>query len=180
MSKFVDIDEQIIEAPGFDDASETVLLTVSKSWLMQNAVHGRRHRLMEFWGLIAKERPPVNCIGYHEGGLVPKLPGLEVAHTLFRGIERPVEESKHGDDIYVYVCQPQQLYKFVAHMVCVAKLRAAPVNALFVCYVKRYGKATEFGISGMILSWEWVKPDPNDATLPEDHGTRYAEMMWSK
>ena len=69
MSKFSNVDEQTIEAPGFDNAGETVLLTVSKSWLMQNAVHGRRHRLMEFWGLIAKDPPPVNGIGYHEGGL---------------------------------------------------------------------------------------------------------------
>ena len=180
MSKFSDVYEQIVEAPGFDDASETVQLTVSKSWLMQNAIHGRHHRLMEFWGLIAKEPPPVNGIGYHEGGRTPKLLGLDAAHALFRGIERPIDDSEHGDDVYVYVCQPQFLYKFVVHMVCVAKLRRGPANALFVCYIKRYGEATDLGISGMILSWEWVKPDPNDATLPENHGTRYAEMVWSK
>lgn len=175
---FGQIEDLSVEAPSFDDPMKQMILAVDGSWVKQNAGYHRIQPLFDFWTLVKGVPPPVNLIGHHENYKLPELLGLKAAHALFSGLERPLDESHNGDGIYVFLTLPKVLYRHVADMACLAKLRDAPKNAVFACYVRRYEEETAEGISGRVLAWEWVKSDPNEPTLPQDYQERYQKLTW--
>ncbi|MEM9100183.1 MAG: hypothetical protein AAGC79_16835 [Pseudomonadota bacterium] len=177
---FSDIGDLTVTGPGFEDKDIQIKLSVSSSWISQNAVHRRRQPLLDFWSLVKGEVPPVNNIGFHEDGIFPDLLGLNDAHTVFRGLERPLDDDDSAERIYIFLMQPTVHYGLITDMACIAKLRKAPANAIFACYVERYDEETPTGESGIVLSWEWVKADQKDQSLPEDWQERYREQSWRK
>lgn len=177
---FGDIDDVSVKAPGFDDPNTSISLHVSASWVRQNVMHARIQPLFDFWTLIKGSPPPINCIGHHEGYIVPELPGLSASHALFSGLQRPLDDSEDGAEIYVFLSCPSLLYRHVRDRVCMAKLRPAPKNAIFACYADRYQQETNDGYSGRILAWEWIKADTDRADLPKDWQERYRTERWRK
>lgn len=175
---FGDIGDLSVQAPSFDDPKSIMTLGVDASWIKLNALHARIQPLFDFWALVKGAPPPINCIGHHEGYVFPDLPGLKAAHALFCGLNRPIDASHNGDDVYVFVTLPKVLYGSVQSMVCQAKTRPVPKNAVFTCYVRRYQEETAEGFSGRILSWELVKADASDPTLPQDWRERYQTERW--
>lgn len=175
---FSNIGNLTVVAPSFDDPGKQVTLEVDASWILANAAYARRQPLMDFWALVQGTAPPVNNIGYHEGGTLPDLPGLKAAHALFCGLKRPIDDADHDGEVYVFVTLPKLVYRYLADMVCVAKVREAPKNAVFACYVRRYQQETADGISGRILSWEWVRAEPTTPMLPQDWQERYQAERW--
>lgn len=177
---FSNIGDVTVLAPSFDDPEKLMKLAVDASWILNNAAHARRQPLMDFWALVQGSAPPVNNVGYHEGGTVPDLPGLKAAHALFCGLKRPIDDADHDGEVYVFVTLPKEMYHYVADMVCVAKAREVPRDAVFACYVRRYQQETGDGISGRILAWEWVKAVPEEPTLPQDWQERYQAERWRR
>lgn len=175
---FSNIGDLTTVAPSFDDPKKVMRLAVDATWVLNNAAHARRQPLMDFWALVQGTAPPVNNIGYHEAGVLPELPGLRATHALFCGLKRPIDDTDHDGEVYVFVTLPTVMYRYLADMVCVAKAREVPRNAVFACYVRRYQQETEDGISGRILAWEWVKADPNEPNLPQDWQERYLAERW--
>ncbi|WP_157046550.1 hypothetical protein [Roseovarius sp. 217] len=175
---FAEIEDYTIAAPHFDDQNEMMKLDVSASWVKQNAIHLRRQSLMDFWTCVKGCAPPVNNIGYHEDGRKVVLKGMLASHAVYRGLERPIDGSDNGEEVYVFISSPSTFYRYVPHMVCVAKSCPSPKNAVFACYVRRYKQETSAGSSGMILSWEWVKNDENAPTVPYEAEVRYKVQVW--
>ena len=175
---FSDIDDLTVRSKSFDDPSKAMTLEVDAGWVRQNARHARIQPLFDFWALVKGEPPPINCIGHHEGYVFPELSGMWGSHALFRGLKRPVDVSDEGDGVYVFLSMPPVFYRSIGDMVCLAKLRDAPKNAVFACYVRRYEQETEDGFSGRVVAWEWVRADQNDPNLPADWQERYEEERW--
>ena len=177
---FSNIDDVTVEAPGFDDPQVKVRLGVDASWVRLNAIHARLQPLLDFWALVKGMAPPINCIGYHEGYVPQDLRGLSAAHALFCGLKRPLDDTTNGDHVHIFLTSPPILYGSVESMVCLAKARPAPKNAVFACYVRRYEEETQDKLSGRILAWEWVKADDADPLLPQDFQDRYQLERWRR
>lgn len=79
-------------------------------------------------------------------------------------------------DVYIYVVRPRYVYRFIAHMVCLARREAAPDGAVFVCYVVFNDALLEHGV---VVNWEWVFADPEDPALPANYSDRYDEKVWA-
>ena len=178
---FQDIGQVTVEAPHFDDPSKTVRLAVSQSWVSTNAAHARIQPLFDFWALVKGVPPPVNNIGFHEkdwGTII--LHGVKEAHVVFRGLCRPLDGDDHEGEVYVFVSLPKYIYTFESHMACVAKAIPFPAGAVFACYVRRFQKETTDGFSGIVLSWELVRADETDTSLPQDWQGRYHHEVWRR
>lgn len=84
--------------------------------------------------------------------------------------------NNDGDDekVYIYVLKPNKVYKYIAHMVCMAKQIPAPSNSVFLVYTI----FKEDFFKGTIVNWEWVPCDSLNSELPEDYDTRYTTRIW--
>ena len=155
-----------------------VSLRISLERVGQFAGSGRLTPLFELLYNVCGIVPPVNCIGYHERDQPPFQDGwggLKRAHTVFRGIKRPMNGDGFDRDIYIYVVSPPFSYRHIVDRVCPAKRVGAPEGTVFVAYIKFDDE--EFS-SGEVLNWEWVMADPNCPRYPEGHASRYDEKVW--
>ncbi|NOX41140.1 MAG: hypothetical protein GXP05_11700, partial [Alphaproteobacteria bacterium] len=118
----------VVEAPDFDDPSKIIRLGINASWVNENKVAGRYQRIFDFWPLIRGVPPPVNNIGYHEGGDMSGHIGLMGTHAMARGLERPIGDADNGDGIYVLLSKPTYHYEYEVGMVCLAKRLECPKN----------------------------------------------------
>lgn len=177
---FSKIDNINIKGPSFDDPNVSVIYDVSDDTIKQFEYHARRQPLLDFWTLVKGEKPPVNNIGYHENFREINLKGLMGATALFKGIERPYAENNNGDEIYIFICRFEYMYKLIPDIVCIAKYDKSPENAVFACYVRRYPTVTADQKYGMILNWEWVQASQEDPNLPKDWESRYESRVWRR
>lgn len=155
-----------------------ITLNAEVSRIEQLASLGRKSLLFEYVYNVCGVAPPVNNIGYHEKDESPfkdSWGGLRHAHSIFKGVNRPLNRNGVDEKVYIYVISPKYVYTYVPDMVCVAKRKAAPGKAVFVVYVLFEKEFSE----GKIVNWEWVIADQEDPLLPANFNERYNEKVWS-
>lgn len=164
-------------APSPDGSARMIELTVDAERVRQLAGLRRKTPLYELTYNVMGQLPPVNNIGYHEQDIFPDhWGGVRRAHTIFKGLRRPMNDHDLDGNVYVYVMSPPYTYRYIAHMACTAKRYDAPVNTVFAVYVifddNNFDK-------GFIVNWEWIGADPDNPKLPRDHTERYEQQVWT-
>lgn len=161
------------------DADGTVVtLSVEPTLIQRLASAKLTNKLFDFSYVICGIPPQVNNIRFHERRTAPVEPprGLLDPHAIYQGIRRPMIDEGIDGSVYVYILRPEHHYRYIPHMVCVAKLVAPPRNTVFVAYVQ-YGD-NDFN-NGNIVGWDWVKADPDRPDMPKQFGDRYEREVWS-
>jgi hypothetical protein len=109
---------------------------------------------------------------------------------IFKGLRRPLLREGVDDFVFAYVSKPSVTYKFPLRPRIDQKpdVLLPPTDAVFVTFVTLsrdvvHEVAMKEGIDsgrcrGVILGWEWTCADPNDGSLPENHGNRYRRSVW--
>lgn len=134
------------------------------------------HQLFALYYNVLGQLPPVNNAGYHEKDdqEADNSRGILDAHAVFQGLNRPHIEEDGDKSVYIYIVKPKYTYEYVPDMATTCRRKLAPEGAVFAVYVK----LNEEGTGGEIFNWEFVKCDPQDQSLPEDHENRYDERRW--
>lgn len=147
------------------------------------ALAGRRQMLMELWGVVIGEPPPVPNVSTW-GPNRPASEGLsrlELAHACFQGIQRPLAEDDSGEKVLVYLLKPRFFYVFAPNMVCVARKTEVPADLVFAVYVRAENPEARdpSEIVGLVTHWHFVEASGESAfMLPVNHRQRYRVQRW--
>jgi hypothetical protein len=115
-----------------------------------------------------------------------QFPGLRAAHALFRGLSRPLNESRSDERVFVYVTRPDSTYVYSDRSEPKGwRARPAPHNSVFVTYAEISdelspvpGEVVPVGVRGVVIGWEWTLAHPIADDLPAEFDTRYVEKVW--
>lgn len=154
-----------------DDKVEKTTNVNQKTVQRLVALH-RHNSIFELCFLIAGFKPPINNIGFHEDHVEPKAPLATLLNptNIFRGLNRPYVQAGADDNVYVYCLKVSETYKYLANMVCVAKLVESPEECVLAVYVER-----DQNNNLEIIHWEWVEVD--ETGKPIEWKTRYSECL---
>lgn len=162
------------EAVGMHPSGGGVIkMPVNHSMVRQLVALHETRRLYELSYLVAGQRPEVNNIGFHENESDPgpQDSTLAAPKYIYCGIKRPFQQAGEDENICVHILEPEQTYKYVPSMVCVAKLVPVPDGLLFAVYSRELATDTY-----EILNWEWIEAGPDGK--PVDADTRYDEETY--
>ena len=137
----------------------------------KEVLHQRRlsTRALEFVVLVAGIQPNFNNIEE-----MTHRTSISDVRFVFKGLNRPRQDTENGDDIYIYVIEPKQLYKYEPNMKCPAVLKDAPKGCCLAIFVKfDYVSASE--PIGHILDWRWTECGSDGK--PVGWQTRYMEEI---
>lgn len=174
----MDLDSVLSPLAPRPDGNGFVALRIGRERVQQLAKLSRRTPLFELLYNVCGVVPPVNNIGYHEQNDPPFQDGwggLKRAHTIFRGVRRPLNGDGIDGTVYVYVVSPLYTYRQVSHMACPAKRFPAPAGTVFTAYVVFDDDQCS---AGEIRNWEFVFADKVNPRYPEDYINRYEEKVW--
>lgn len=140
----------------------------------------RRQLTFELWSVVLGLPPPVPGCGHRNRGITGTLCGLENAHAVFRGIERPLAEDDDGSDVLAYILKPEWMHQYDgASMVSVALKVAVPQDVVFVVYVRLSNPSAPLeDLTGTVTHWGFVEADKDDPTLPVEYNSRYRTRLW--
>jgi hypothetical protein len=119
--------------------------------------------------------------------------GLLGAHHLYRGLNRPHSGWLRDGMIYAYVISPSITYTYPEDRRYTGEGPLAdepPPDSVFVVYadipddpglISKHlpDVLQEAGVRGILCDWEWIKADPTNPSLPEDHAARYGGPVWT-
>lgn len=169
-----------VSAPGWV-RKEKVVYRVSPEFIDRNAGINRNSPLMQVWAHVVGELPPINNIGRLAGAFpTPTLTTLADAVGCFQGLKRPHDDEHDGDSVLIYVLNPLVTIAYHADMVCLAKAVTVPKNTVLTVQVRPNHPLLkgESQLNGVLTRLEFVSSDASDPTMPVDHGTRYARLLW--
>lgn len=162
------------EADGLHPSgNDPIKMPVSAAVVKQLVALHENRRLFELSYLIAGQRPEVNNVGFHENESDPgpQESSLAAPKYIYCGIKRPFQQEGEDGKICVHILEPTHTFKYVASMVCVAKLVPVPEGLLFAVYSREIG-TNRFEI----LNWEWIEAGPDGR--PVDAQDRYDEETY--
>jgi hypothetical protein len=154
---------------------------ISPEFVERNASINRNTPILQLWAHIVGCLPPINNISRLAGATpTPTLCTLAKSVGCFQGLKRPHDEEHDGDSVMIYVLNPLVTIAYHADMVCLAKAVTVPKNTVLTVQVRpKHPLLTdESQLNGVLTRLEFVSSDASDPTMPVDHGTRYARLLW--
>jgi hypothetical protein len=154
---------------------------ISPEFVERNASISRNTPILQLWAHVVGKLPPINNVSrLATASPTPTLCTLANAVGCFQGIKRPHDDEHDGDSVAIYVLNPLVTIAYHADMVCLAKAVTVPKNTVLTVQVrpKHPLLTAESQLNGVITRLEFVSSDASDPTMPVDHGTRYARMLW--
>ena len=154
---------------------------VSPEFVERNAGINRNTPIFQIWAHIVGQLPPINNISrLATARPTPSLTTLASAVGCFQGVRRPHDDEHDGDLVLIFVINPAVTIAYHADMVCLAKAVTVPKNTVLTVQVRPKHPLlnTESQLNGVITRLEFVSSDASDPTMPVDHGTRYARLLW--
>jgi hypothetical protein len=154
---------------------------VSPEFIERNASIGRNTPILQLWAHVVGKLPPINNISRLAGATpTPALTTLLKAVGCFQGLKRPHDDEHDGDSVLIYILNPLVTIAYHADMVCLAKAVTVPKNTVLTVQVrpKHPLLTAESQLNGVVTRLEFVSSDASDPTMPVDHGTRYARLLW--
>jgi hypothetical protein len=154
---------------------------VSPEFVARSASISRNTPIMQIWAHIVGKLPPINNISRLAGATpTPTLTTLANSVGCFQGLKRPHDDEHDGDSVLIYILNPLVTIAYHADMVCLAKAVTVPKNTVLTVQVRPQHPllAAESQLNGVITRLEFVSSDALDPTMPVDHGTRYARLLW--
>jgi len=104
---------------------------------------------------------------------------LVEAHACFRGIRRALAEDDDGENVVTYVLKPPCFYEKVTNLVCLAQKRATPEDLVYTAHARLDVPVDPNSPTiGVVTHGGFVEADRNNALLPRDYESRYAERLW--
>jgi len=157
-----------IKIPDPRNADNQLTVTVDKSYILPKIANSLHNDLFDFVYTILGKQPMVNLIGYHEEGLEEdfSFDGLPSFELSFGGIERPCKRNGEDSNIIILILKPKYRYKYIPHMVCVAKIEDVPEDVGMAVYIRE-----TLQNNAKIIKWEWI--ECGDDGKPLDHENRY-------
>jgi hypothetical protein len=169
-----------VSAPGMV-RKDIARYRISPEFIDRNASINRNTPLMQLWAHIVGRLPPINNISRLAGASpTPTLCTLADAVGCFQGLKRPHDDERDGDSVLIYVLNPLVTIAYHADMVCLAKAVTVPKNTVLTVQVRpQHPLLTgESQLNGVVTRLEFVSSDASEPTMPVDHGTRYARLLW--
>jgi hypothetical protein len=154
---------------------------VAPEFVERNAGISRNTPILQLWTHVVGQLPPINNISRLAGATpTPTLTTLLKAVGCFQGLKRPHDDEHDGDSVLIYVLNPLVTIAYHADMVCLAKAVTVPKNTVLTVQVrpKHPLLTAESQLNGVVTRLEFVSSDASDPTMPVDHGTRYARLLW--
>ena len=141
----------------------------------------RLQPIWDLWSIVLGEPPPVPNVTTW-GVNVPAEEGLiklVEAHACFRGIRRAIAEDDDGENVVTYVLKPPCFYEKVTNLVCLAQKRATPEDLVYTAHARLDVPVDPNSPTiGVVTHGGFVEADRNNALLPRDYESRYAERLW--
>jgi hypothetical protein len=169
-----------VTAPGMI-RRDRVTYRISPEFVEKNSGVNRATPVMQLWAHIVGTLPPINNIARLAAARpTPTLTTLQNSVALYQGINRPHDDERDGDSVLVYVVNPLVSIAYHLDMACVAKAVTLPKNTVLTVQVRPNHPLLkgESQLNGVVTRLEFVSSDPMDPTVPVDHGTRYARLLW--
>jgi hypothetical protein len=169
-----------VSAPGIA-RNRQAKYRISPEFVQKNANVNRASPIIQLWTHVVGSLPPINNIARLAGSNpTPTLTTLQNSVGLYQGIKRPHDDERDGDSVLVYILNPLVSIAYQADMVCVARAVTLPKNTVLTVQVRPKHPLLEgeSQLNGVITRLEFVSSDPLDPTVPVDHGTRYARLLW--
>jgi hypothetical protein len=169
-----------VTAPGMDRRAKATY-RVSPEFVKKSATINRATPVMQLWAHVAGQLPPINNISRLAATAPnPTLTTLHDSVALYQGLKRPHDNEHDGDSVLIYVVNPKLTVAYQADIVCVARAVTLPKNTVLTVQVRHQHPLLkgESQLNGVITRLEFVSSDPLDPTVPIDHGTRYARLLW--
>jgi hypothetical protein len=168
-----------VRAPSPEDKFNLCNLRLGTADVLTMARSGRRQLTFEVWSCVLGLPPPIPGCGARNRNMAGQLTGLEGAHALFQGLQRPLAEDDEGANVLAYILKPKFAYCYDAHMVSAALKIAVPQDVVFVVYV-RLDDACDGPDSdrGTVTHWGFVEADQTSPELPIEFSSRYRTRLW--
>ena len=170
-----------VSAPSGLDRKVTHRYLISPEFVERNASISRNTPILQIWTHIVGQLPPINNINRLAGAVpTPTIGTLGNSVGCFQGIKRPHDDEHDGDSVLIYILNPLVTIAYQADMVCLAKAVTVPKNTVLTVQVrpKHPLLTAESQLNGVVTRLEFVSSDVLDPTMPVDHGTRYARLLW--